>query len=153
TVLRLLGETRKGPRTLEQSVAAFQNALAERNRERVPQEWALTQNNLGAALQSLGQRQGDPQFLQQSITAYENALKEVTRERTAMGWAMTMANLGAARLMLAEMTESADIALMALNDFDEVVNYFQEASHSQYMELAEEQRKKAQTLVRALAQT
>jgi hypothetical protein len=39
---------------------------------------------------------------------------------------------------------------MALNDFDEVVKYFQEASHSQYMELAEEQRKNAQALVAAL---
>jgi hypothetical protein len=38
-----------------------------------------------------------------------------------------------------------------LNDFDEVVKYFQEASHSQYMELAEEQRKNAQALVTALS--
>jgi tetratricopeptide (TPR) repeat protein len=113
----------------------------------------MTQNNLGAVLQSLGQRQGDPRFLEQAITAYENALKEVTRERTAMGWAMTLANLGAGRMKLAEMTENADLALMALNDFDEVVKYFQEASHSQYMELGEEQRKKAQALVRALSQT
>ena len=110
----------------------------------------MTQNNLGAALQSLGKRQGDPKLLEESVTAYENALKEVTRERTAMGWAMTLANVGAARLILAEMTESADVALMALNDFDEVVKYFQEASHSQYMELGEEQRKKAQALVAAL---
>jgi tetratricopeptide (TPR) repeat protein len=150
TVLRLLGETRKGPRTLEQSVAAFQNALTERTRERVPQEWALTQNNLGAALQSLGKRQGDPKLLAEAVTAYENALKEVTRERTAMGWAMTLANLGAARMVLAEMTENSSIALLALNDFDEVVGYFQEASHSQYMELAVEQRKTAQALVTTL---
>ena len=46
-----------------------------------------------------------------------------------MGWAMTLANLGAARMTLAEVTESADVAVMALNDFDEVVNFFQEASH------------------------
>ena len=151
TVLRMLGEYRKGPRTLEQSVAAFQNALAERTRERVPQEWAMTQNNLGAALQSLGKRQGDPQLLQESVTAYENALLEITREKLPMGWAMTLANLGAVRMILAEMTENSDVALMALNDFDEVVKYFQEASHAQYMELGEEQRKKAQALVAALS--
>ena len=152
SVLRLLGEYRKGPRTLEQSVAAFQNALAERTRERVPQDWAMTHNNLGAALQSLGNRQQDPKLLEEAVTAYENALQEITRERTAMGWAMTLANLGAVRMILAEMTENAGIALMALNDFDEVVSYFQEASHAQYMELAEEQRKKAQTLVKALGE-
>ena len=113
-------------------------------------EWSITQNNLGAALQSLGKRQEDPKLLEEAVTAYENALKETTRERTAMGWAMTLANLGAARMLLAEMTKNRDIALMALNDFDEVVNYFQEVSHSQYMELGEEQRKKAQALVTVL---
>jgi tetratricopeptide (TPR) repeat protein len=151
TVLRLLGESRKGPRTLEQSVSAFKNALAERTRERVPYDWAMTQNNLGAALQSLGKRQDDPQLLEQAVTAYENALQEITRERTAMGWAMTLANLGAVRMMLAEWTQNTDIALMALNDFDEVVECFREASHAQYMELAEDQRKKAQALVTALS--
>jgi tetratricopeptide (TPR) repeat protein len=148
----LLGETRKGPRTLEQSVAAFQNALAERTRERVPQEWAMTQNNLGAALQSLGKRQEDPLLLEKSAAAYENALLEVTRERSAMGWAMTLANLGAVRMTMADMTRDNDVALLALNDFDEVVSYFQEASHAQYMELAEEQRKYAQELVTALSE-
>ena len=53
---------------------------------------------------------------------------------------------------LAEMTKDSDVALVALNDFDEVVNYFNEASHSQYMELAEEQRKNAQALVTALSE-
>jgi len=150
TVLRLLGEHRKGPRTLEQSVSAFRNALAERTRERVPQDWALTQNNLGAALQSLGQRQDDPRFLQEAIEAYENALREVTRERIPMAWAMTLGNLGAVRMRLAERTGNAAVALLALNDFDEVVEFFREASHAQYMELAEDQRKKAQALVTAL---
>jgi hypothetical protein len=69
-----------------------------------------------------------------------------------MGWAMTLANLGAVRMLLAEMTKNSDVALMALNDFDEVVKYFQEVSHAQYMELAEEQRKNAQALVEALSE-
>jgi hypothetical protein len=38
-------------------VAAFREALKERTRERVPLGWAMTQNNLGAALKSLGERQ------------------------------------------------------------------------------------------------
>jgi len=148
----LLGETRKGPRTLEQSVAAFQNALAERTRERVPQDWAMTQNNLGAALQSLGKRQQDPQLLEQAVTAFESALQEITREKLAMGWAMSLANLGAVRMILAEMTQNSEVALMALNDFDEVVDFFREISHAQYMELGEEQRKKAQALVTAFSE-
>ena len=81
---------------------------------------------------------------------YENTLLEATRERTPMGWAMTLGNLAAARMFLAEMTKNESVALMALNDFDEIVEFFREVSHSQYMELAEEQRKKAQVLVTAL---
>lgn len=107
----------------------------------------MTQNNLGAALQTLGQRQENPRLLEEAIAAYENALLEITRKRTAMGWAMTLGNLGAVRMQLADMTKNVDTAHLALNDFDELVTYFQEASHSQYMELGEEQRKKAQALV------
>ena len=151
TVLRLLGESRKGPRTLQQSVSAFQNALAERSRERVPMDWAMTQNNLGAALQSLGKRLDDTQLLEGAETAYENALQEITRKKLPMGWAMTLANLAAVRMLLAERAQNIDVALMALGDFDEVVNFFREASHAQYMELGEEQRKKAQALVAALS--
>ena len=151
--LRLLGETRKGPRTLEQSVSAFKNALAERTREQVPMDWAMTQNNLGAALQSLGKRQDNPRLLEEAVTAYENALDEITREKLPMAWAMTLANLGAVRLTLAEWSKDSDIALLALNDFDEVVEFFRQASHAQYMELAEDQRKKAQALVMALSES
>jgi tetratricopeptide (TPR) repeat protein len=150
TVLRQLGEHRKGPRTLEQSVSAYKNALAERTRERVPYDWAMTQNNLGAALQVLGTRQDDARLLEESVTAYENALQEITRERAPMGWAMTLGNLAAARMILAERTGNAATALLALNDFDEVVKFFQSISHAQYMELAEEQKKNAQALVKAL---
>jgi tetratricopeptide (TPR) repeat protein len=112
----------------------------------------MTQNNLGAALQSLGTRLDDPKLLEEAVTAYENALLEITRERTAMGWAMTLANLGAVRMILAEGTGNADVALMALNDFDQVVEFFRKASHAQYMELGEEQRKKAQALVASLSE-
>jgi hypothetical protein len=65
---------------------------------------------------------------------------------------MTLGNLGAVRMMLAERTGDVAIALMALNDFDEVMALFRQASHAQYMELAEEQWKKAQELVAALGE-
>ena len=55
-------------------------------------------------------------------------------------------------MILAEQTGSASVSLMALHDFDEVVEFFRQASHAQYMELAEDQRKKAQVLVSALGE-
>ena len=50
TALWSLGERESGTERLEQAVAAYQAALEERTRERVPLDWATTQNNLGNAL-------------------------------------------------------------------------------------------------------
>ena len=45
-----LGERETGTARLEEAVAAYRAALEERTRERVPLDWAATQNNLGLAL-------------------------------------------------------------------------------------------------------
>ena len=45
---------------LEQAVTAYTEALKERTRERVPLDWAATQNNLGVALTTLGERDRTP---------------------------------------------------------------------------------------------
>jgi CHAD domain-containing protein len=81
------------PELLQQSVAAYREALKERTRKRIPLDWAMTQNNLGTALMTLGAR-GDDDALRDAITAYRNALKEYTCERVPLDWAMTQNNLG-----------------------------------------------------------
>ncbi len=48
--LSALGERESGTAGLEEAVSAYRAALLERTRERVPLDWATTQNNLGAAL-------------------------------------------------------------------------------------------------------
>ena len=48
------GERESGTARLEEAVAAYRAALEERTRERVPLDWATTQNNLGTALSTLG---------------------------------------------------------------------------------------------------
>ena len=45
-----LGERESGTARLEEAVAAYRAALEEWTRERVPLDWATTQNNLGTAL-------------------------------------------------------------------------------------------------------
>ena len=45
-----LGEREGGTARLEEAVSAYRDALKERTRERVPLDWAMTQNNLGNAL-------------------------------------------------------------------------------------------------------
>ena len=49
-----LGERESGTARLEEAVGAYRAALEERTRERVPLDWAVTQNNLGNALSRSG---------------------------------------------------------------------------------------------------
>ena len=55
--LSTLGERESDTARLEQAVEAYRAALQEGTRERVPLDWAMTQNNLGDALRVLGERE------------------------------------------------------------------------------------------------
>jgi len=79
---------------LEEAVAAYRQALKEITRERVPLQWAMTQNNLGTALWRLGERESGTERLEEAVAAYREALKEYTRERVPLQWATTQNNLG-----------------------------------------------------------
>ena len=59
---------------MEQAVDAFRAALEERTRDRVPLDWAGTQNNLGNALLALGEREGSAEHVEQAVAAYRSAL-------------------------------------------------------------------------------
>jgi hypothetical protein len=54
----------------------------------------MTQNNLGAALQTLGERESGTARLDEAVAAYRAALQEWTRERVPLDWAATQNNLG-----------------------------------------------------------
>jgi len=49
--------------------------LKEWTRERVPLDWARTQNNLGIALTELGRRQADTAKFEAAVAAFQEALK------------------------------------------------------------------------------
>ena len=83
-------------------MSAYVEALKEYTRERVPLNWATTQNNLGNALWTLGERESGTERLEQAVSAYVEALKERTRERVPLDWAMTQNNLGNALRTLGE---------------------------------------------------
>ena len=91
-----LGERESGTARLEEAVAAYRAALEERTRERVPLDWATTQNNLGNALRALGERESGTARLEEAVAAYRAALEEQTRERVPLDWAATQNNLGTA---------------------------------------------------------
>ncbi|MEM7522351.1 MAG: glycosyltransferase [Pseudomonadota bacterium] len=76
------------------AVALAREALNQMSRARAPSDWAMTQNNLGIALQRLGDRDADNARLEQAVDAYRAALEVYTRESAPSGWAAIKSNLG-----------------------------------------------------------
>ena len=52
----------------------FRAALEERTRDRVPLDWAMTQNNLANALATLGERESGAARLEEAIVAFDACL-------------------------------------------------------------------------------
>ena len=85
-----------------QAVDAYRAALEVRTRERVPLDWASTQNSLGTVLWTLGKRETGTERLAQAVDAYRAALEVRTRERMPLDWAITQNNLGTVLFVLDE---------------------------------------------------
>lgn len=114
--LRILGQRESGTAHLEAAVAAYETALEERIRDRVPMDWAMTQMNLGIALRALGERESGTERLEAAVASYEAALEERTRDRAPMKWATTQMNLGNVLVALARResgTERLEAAVAA----------------------------------------
>ena len=60
----------------------------------MPLDWAMTQKNLGNALETLGERESGTARLEEAVAAYRAALEERTRDRVPLEWAQTQNNLG-----------------------------------------------------------
>ncbi len=78
---------------LEIAIAGYGIALTVFTRERFPQAWAMTQNNLGTAY-SDRIRGEKAENLEAAIACYREALKEYTRERFPQNHTETLFNLG-----------------------------------------------------------
>jgi tetratricopeptide (TPR) repeat protein len=81
-----------------------------RTRERLPQDWATTQNNLGVALQNQGIRTGGEAgapLLAEAVTAYHQALEVRTRDTLPPQWAQTQSNLAQAYMHLEDWINAA----------------------------------------------
>lgn len=91
-----IGERASDDRNLKAAETAFRAALRQVPKRKDPRNWAIGQNNLGAALQSLGGRAQDDTLMRDAVTAFEDALSVRTKEAAPMGWATTRNNLGVA---------------------------------------------------------
>lgn len=66
------GEGRGSNAALVKAIVPYHDLLEARTRERVPLDWAATQNNLGAALRSLGEHLGRAPLLAEALKAVRN---------------------------------------------------------------------------------
>jgi hypothetical protein len=98
--LSAIGDQAGDNQALQQAVEAYGEALKERTRERVPLDWAGTQNNLGIALARLGEREGRTETLQQAVDAA--ALTEWTQEAAPYWHIMAQQNLDYVNAVLAQ---------------------------------------------------
>ncbi|TGP18249.1 peptidase C14, partial [Mesorhizobium sp. M1D.F.Ca.ET.234.01.1.1] len=89
-----IGERESDPKRLNEAVAAMRATLDKRPRDKVPLDWASSQNNLGLALYALSEREPGGEHLAQAEAAYRLALEEYTRQKTPVEWAMVQNNLG-----------------------------------------------------------
>jgi tetratricopeptide (TPR) repeat protein len=109
---------------LAAAIHAFREALKEWTRERVPRQWAMTQNNLGVTLQTLGEFESGTARLHEAVTAFRDALKEYSRERAPLDWAMVQNNLGTALMRLGEREDEAALLEEAVTAFREALKEY-----------------------------
>jgi tetratricopeptide (TPR) repeat protein len=121
--------------------------LQEWTRERVPLDWALTQNNLGTALRNLGERASGTARLEQAVAACHDALQERTRERVPLDWAITQNNLGNALLRLGERESGTARLEQAVAAFREALAVFELAGADRYIAMARENLARVETLL------
>jgi len=97
-----LGEREGGSAKLEEAVVALREALKEYTRDRVPLDWAMTQNNLGSALERLGVRESGTARLEEAVAAYREALTVYQAAEADHYVAGVRENLQRAELLLDE---------------------------------------------------
>ena len=67
------------------AIATYRRAVEHRARERVPLDWATTQDNLGNALGALGQRESGTARLEEAVAAYQERAKSADPRASAAG--------------------------------------------------------------------
>ena len=97
-----LGERESGTARLQEAVEAHRAALLEYTRERVPLQWATSQEQPGQCAIEAGERESGTARLQKAVEAYRAALLEYQREPLPLQWAMAQNNLAIALRLLEE---------------------------------------------------
>jgi len=113
----------------------------------VPLDWAMTQNNLGTALETLGERESGTARLERAVAAYRAALEERTRERVPLDWAKTQTNLGNALEALGERESGTARLEQAVAAYNGALEVFVAARADRYESICRGNRDRAQAIL------
>jgi len=119
----------------------------------LPQDWAITQDNLGSALRDQAARtegaKGE-ELLAQAVTAYRSALEVRTREQLPQDWATTQNNLAIAlrdQAAQAEGPKAVDLLAQAITVFRSALEVFSAEAFPLYHEQTEKRLKECESLL------
>ena len=139
---------------MEEAVAAHREALKEQTRDRVPLDWATTQDNLGGALfilgntfLNLGERESGTRRLKEAVVAFREALKELTPDRVPLEWAKTQNNLGTTLRRLGECESSTKRIEEAITAYKAALEVFEVAQATHYVEIAKSNLRRSEALL------
>ena len=120
--------------------------MLECTRDRVPLDWAMTQNNLGNALRTLGERESGPHGCKRRSTA-SRGLAERTHERLPLERAMTQNNLGNALSTLGRRESGTERLREAVEAYHAALDVFKPAKVTHYTEMTQRNLARAETLL------
>jgi tetratricopeptide (TPR) repeat protein len=86
------GNERGDNKAASLAIARYHALTRSADHAAAPLDWALTQMNLGTALQTLGSRESGTDRLEEAVAAYRAALEERRRDRVPLDWARTQMN-------------------------------------------------------------
>jgi tetratricopeptide (TPR) repeat protein len=105
-----------------------------------------TQNNLGDALRALGERESGTARLEEAVAAFNAALEERTRERVPLDWAATLGNQGVALMLIADRTNNAAIAEIAVGQIETAYETLRSGGQEQWAAELQERLPKARVI-------
>ena len=121
-----------------------------RDRDKNLIAWAITQNNVAAALQGLGEHEEDIGSLEASVPVYDSVLKALDKDALPLIWAMISANRSSAILALATESDYLDMAEASVAEFEKLCTLFDETDFVNYQEKARARLEQAKQLVSSL---
>ncbi|HFE37538.1 MAG TPA: hypothetical protein ENK06_03830 [Gammaproteobacteria bacterium] len=140
----------QGNRTFQKSVVAYKNALAVLDADNYALELAATHNNRGAVLHHLGESEENAGRLEEAIRSYDTGLTVCLEQQLPFHLAvLCRVNRSTARSALAELTKDRATAEEASDEFELIIECFDNALQPLCKRHCEEQLSKVQSFLAA----